>query len=97
MLILELLVRFVTPFVPPIGFDPGFLNEGTIWDWRFEVLLVGLCKYGIRHALVVLLKKKKTKKQKTKNFVFVWYSLIYLGSSKVIWVQEIYYSSESWV
>ena len=33
--------------------------------------------------------------KKKKNLV--WYLLLYLGSSEVIWVWEIYYSSESWV
>ena len=37
-----------------------------------------------------------TQIQKKKK-VLVWYLLLYLGSSEVIWVWKIYYSSESWV
>ena len=44
VLVLELQVKLVTPFISLVGFDPRFIGwGGTIWDERFEVLLVGLC------------------------------------------------------
>ena len=87
-LVPELPVRFVTPFVPPVGFDPRFLG------WRGQSRLE---VWGSFCWIVIVwnsAQKKNEKKEKLCLFGIRWYTW---DHQRWFWVWEISFSFKSWM